>query len=142
MSDATPSWVTPPGPARPPTGAPRLATPVTLQLAVVATAVLAAAQAVHVAGRDELVVGLRAFLVGVVVLQVLLAVGAARRWAGPALGLLVCQLTTGVASLAGGFGEQRLAFAAGSVLVFALVASSLGSFPTVALPPIEGEGRR
>ena len=54
-----------------------------------------------------------------------------------ALGLLLCQVTTALASLGGGFGDQRLLFVAGSVLVFVLVAASLSAFPSVALPPID-----
>lgn len=145
MSDATPSWVTRPGgaaPAAPATvGAARPPVPATLVAALVATVVLAGFQAAHVAGRDELVVGLRVFLVTVVAFQVLLAFGATRRSAGAALGLLVCQLTTAVASLAGGFGDQRLLFAAGAAVVMVLVASSLGAFPSVVLPAISGDGR-
>lgn len=136
MSDATPSWVTPPS-ARPAPTEARPRPPATLLLALIATAVLAAAQVVHVAGRDELVVALRLFLVAVVAFQVVLAAFAARRSAGAALGLLACQLTTAVASLGGGFGDdaQRILYAGGSVLVFALVAASLSAFPSVALPP-------
>lgn len=141
MSDATPSWVTPPstGPSRrrPADDRERRPIPPTLVGALVATAVLAGAQAVHVARRDELVVGLRVFLVAVVVFQVALAAGAARRSAGAALGLLLCQVTTTLASLGGGFGDQRALFAAGAVLVFVLVAVSLSAFPTVTLPPID-----
>lgn len=137
MSDATPSWVGPPsaGPVRPP-GRPS-PVPATLAATVVVTAVLAAGQAAHVAGRDELVVGLRAFLVAVVAFQVVLAVGTARRSPGAALGLLLCQVTTAVASLGGGFGDRRLLFVAGSLLVVVLVVASLRAFPSVVLPPID-----
>jgi hypothetical protein len=111
--------------------------PVTLVVALLATTALAAGQAVHVARREDLVVGLRVFLVAVVVFQVVLGVGLLRRSPGSALGLLACQLMTALASLGGGFGDQRLVFVAGSVLVFVLVAVSLSAFPSVALPPID-----
>ena len=149
MSDATPSWVT--RPTAPAVGAAptaqaragRAPVPASLLAALLGTSVLAGFQVAHVARRDELVVGLRVFLVLVVALQVGLALGAARRSAGAALGLLVCQLTTAVASLAGGFGEQRVLFAAGATVVFVLVASSLGAFPSVQLPTIsDREGQR
>lgn len=136
MSDATPSWVTPPS-APPSPSAARPRPTARLVLVVVATALLAGAEAVHVARRDDLVVGLRVFLVGVVAFQVVLAVLAARRSAGAALGLLACQLTVAVASLGGGFGDQRALYAVGAVLVFALVAASLSAFPSVVLPPID-----
>jgi hypothetical protein len=136
MSDATPSWVTPPR-STPASKPERLRVPLPLLAALVATTILAGAQAVHVARRDELVVGLRVFLVAVVVFQVVLAAGAARRSAGAALGLLLCQLTTGLASMGGGFGDQRALFAGGALLVFVLVAASLSAFPSVALPPID-----
>lgn len=142
MSDASPSWVTPPARRREPAALDRTPIPATLWLAVVATTLLAAAQSVHVVGRDELVVGMRVFLVVVIAFQVVLAVGAARRSAGAALGLLVCQLTTTVASLAGGFGDRRLAYAAGSIAVFILVAASFGAFPSAPLPPIDRQGAR
>lgn len=140
MSDPSPSWVTPPDRRARPPAEDRAPTPLTLPLAVVATAGLVVAQAFHVIGRDELVAGLRGFLVVVVALQVALAVGALRRSAGAALGLLVCQLTTAVASLVGGFGDRRLAYAAGSIAVFGLVAASLGSFPAAPLPPLQPTG--
>lgn len=110
--------------------------PPALAAALVVTIGVAAAEAVHVAGRDELVPGFRAFLLLVVASQVALAVRTARRSAGAALGLLVCQVTTVVASLAGGEGLLRVGLAVAAVVVVALVCSALGTFPSPELPPM------
>jgi hypothetical protein len=110
--------------------------PARLAAAAVLTAGLAVVETVHIIGRDELVPGLRGFLVVVVALQVVLAMATARRNAGAALGLLVYQVTTVLAAVAGGFGDQRLLLAAGAVIVTVLVSSSLSAFPTIELPPL------
>lgn len=136
MSDDAPSWVVAPAPAAPTSTAPAAAVPVQLRVLVPLTAVLAGAEVVHVAARDELVVGLRVFLVAVVGAQLPLAYFVGRRSAGAALATLVYQGTTIVAALVGGFGELRLALAAGAAVGMALLASSLHAFPTPTLPPL------
>ena len=140
MSD-TPSWVTPTGTGRRPRpAADQPGSAPTLVAVVVLTTALPAAEVVHVVGRDELVAGLRGFLVLVIALQVPLAVATMRRSAGGALTLLACQVTTIVASLTGGFGDLRLALAAGAALVIGLVAASLKGFPSVTLPDLPRHG--
>lgn len=134
MSEDAPSWVTAPVAARPVEA--RGATPGKLRVLLVLTTALAAAEVAHVASRDELVVGLRAFLVVVVAAQVPLAWLVGRRSAGAALATLVYQGTTVVAALVGGFGDLRPALAAGAAVGFALLATSLDRFPTPTLPPI------
>lgn len=110
--------------------------PVRLRLALVVTCVLAAAEAAHVVGRDELVPGFRGFLVLVIALQVPFAVFATRRSAGAVLALLVYQGTTVLAALIGGFGDLRLALGAGALVDIVLVAGALHTFPTPTLPPL------
>ncbi len=133
MSD-TPSWV---GGADVRAARPaRRPVPARLAAAAVLTAGLAIVETVHIVGRDELVPALRGFLVLVVALQVVLAVATARRNAGAALGLLVYQVTTVLAAVAGGFGDERPLLAVGAVIVVVLVSSSLSAFPTIELPPL------
>lgn len=134
MNDDAPSWVAAPVAARP--VEPRSAPPARLLVLLALTAVLAAAEVHHVASRDELVVGLRSFLVLVVALQLPLAWLVTRRSAGAALATLVYQGTTVVAALVGGFGDLRLALAAGAAIGLVLLATSLDSFPTPQLPPL------
>jgi hypothetical protein len=134
VDDDAPSWVVSPAP--PASSPPMAAVPARLWLLVPLTALLAAAEVVHVATRDELVAGLRGFLVVVVGVQVPLAYLVVRRSAGAALATLVYQGTTVVAALVGGFGELRLALAAGAAVGMALLASSLHAFPTPTLPPL------
>lgn len=133
MSD-TPSWVggAEVGAARPD----RQPVPVRLAAAAVLTAGLATVETVHIVSRDELVPALRGFLVAVVALQLVLAVATARRNPGAALGLLVYQVTTVLAAVAGGFGDERPLLAVGAVIVVVLVSSSLSAFPTIELPPV------
>lgn len=134
MNDDTPSWVAAPPSPRPVVDRP--GTPMRLRALLVLTVLLAAAEARHVASRDELVVGFRAFLVLVVVLQVPLAWLVGRRSAGAALATLVYQGTTVVAALVGGFGDLRPALAVGAAVGLGLLATSLDAFPTPQLPPI------
>lgn len=134
MNDDAPSWlVARPAPVPSP---PSTAVPARLWLLLPLTAVLAGVEVVHVATRDELVVGLRSFLVLVVAVQVPLAYLVGRRSAGAALATFVYEGTTIVAALVGGFGELRLALAAGAAVGMALLASSLHAFPTPTLPPL------
>jgi hypothetical protein len=133
MSDDAPSWVV--APDAPAPRAPRPRVPLRLRLLVVVVLAVAVAEAVHVAGRDDLVAGFRIALGFVVLLQVPLAVLSARRWAAAACGLFVYLATTGLAAVAGGFGD-RIAITAGAALAAVLLATSLDTFPTVPLPPI------
>ncbi len=140
--DGTPTWATEARPRRlaPAASAPggRPPPPITLVLAAAAVTVLAVAEAAHVAGREELVPGFRIGLGLVVALQVVLAAFVVRRSSGAALGLFLCQATTVVAALGGGFGDdRRLAYAGGALLVAVLLGASLHAFPAPRLPPID-----
>ncbi|MBA2283613.1 MAG: hypothetical protein H0W25_20575, partial [Acidimicrobiia bacterium] len=85
--------------------------------------------------------GFRVGLVLVVLLQVVLAAFALRRSSGAALGLFLCQTTVGVAALGGGFGDRRLGYAAGALVVAVLLGASLRTFPSPRLPPIDTRSR-
>jgi hypothetical protein len=106
-----------PGPGRP---------PVTLVAAAGGTVVLAAAEAVHVAGREDLRPALRAALVVGIALQVPFAWLALRRSPAAAMVLLLCAVTAVAASLAAGSVAGSLLAAA----VLVLLALSLRWFPT------------
>lgn len=133
--DDSPSWLAADRPVA--RAVPAASTPVALRAAVAIVAVLAAIEVVHITGRDDLVVGMRAFLIVVVALQVLFAVLTLRRSPIGAVGLLVYQVTVLLAATAGGFGEVRGPLAVGALAVVVLVARSLGAFPTPELPRIE-----
>ena len=136
MNEEAPSWV---GPGPTPRRRAAIEAPgatARLRVLVALTAALAAAEVVHVAGRDELVPGFRVGLAVVVAAQLPLAVLTARRVAAAALGLFVYQATTVLAAVAGGFGELRPALAAGAALGAVLLATSLHAFPSPNLPPL------
>lgn len=137
MSGDSPSWVVEAPAAAPAPGAPTAR----LRLLVLVTAVLAAVEVVHVAGRDDLVVGFRIGLAAVVAAQLPLAVLAARRIAAAALGLFVYQATTVLAAVTGGFGDLRAALAIGAMVGAVLLATSLHTFPSPTLPPIPPSDR-
>ena len=87
---------------------------------------LAVAEAVHVAGRDDLRAGLRVGLVVGIALQIPCAALALRRSSTGVMVLLLCAVTAFVAALA--TGAVLAAVAAAAVLV--LVSLSLRWFPT------------
>jgi hypothetical protein len=139
-----PSWLGPPAAASPVAAPPERdlpPAPATLVAAVVATAVLAVGEAVHVLGRGDLVPGFRLLLTLVVALQVVLAVLAHRRSSAAVLALFACLATTVLAAVGGGFGERRALYAAGAGVVAVLLARSLRAFPAPVLPPLDAEGR-
>lgn len=98
-----------------------------LVAAVVAVVLLAALEALEVAGRDDLRPAVRALLIGIVALQLPLAWLALRRSSAAAMVLLLCGVMAVLTGLAGG----GWAIAVAGMLVVVLVASSLRWFPTV-----------
>lgn len=110
--------------------------PWTLRAAAGLVSVEALVEAVAVAGRTNLTVGLRGALVLCISLKWLFAWRVLRLGPGSALGLLLLEGTTVVAA----FGAvdtdvlARLALGTTAVAVIALLAASLHAFPPPALP--------
>jgi hypothetical protein len=94
---------------------------------------------VAVAGRDELVPGLRVMLISCLALQMTFAWRVRRLRAGPALGLLLLEGTTVVAAFGAVelAGPARLALGATAIIVMTLVCLSLHAFPEPVLPRID-----
>jgi hypothetical protein len=114
----------------------RVEVPWTLRAAVALVTVEAFAEAVGVAGRSELTVGLRVGLVLCIGLKVLFAWRARRLSAGAVLGLLLLEGTTVVAALGATDAAPavRVALAGVALAVLALLSSSLHAFPSPTLP--------
>jgi hypothetical protein len=100
--------------------------PLTLVIGMLLVVGLAVAEAVHVAGRDDLRTPVRVMLVFGIGLQLPFAALALRRSSAAVMVLLLCAVTALGASIAGG--HVVPAVAAFGVLV--LVAVSLRWFPT------------
>ena len=100
--------------------------PLTLVIGMVIVAVLAVAEAVHVAGRDDLRAALRVGLVIGVAFQIPCAALALRRSSTAVMVLLLCAITAFVAAVANG----AVLAAVGAVAVIVLVSLSLRWFPT------------
>lgn len=99
--------------------------PLALVVAAVGVVVLAAAEAVYVAGRDDLRPAMRVVLVAGIALQVPCAALALRRSPTAAMALLLCGITAVVAGLAG----AAIGLAVVGATVVVLVARSLRWFP-------------
>ena len=110
--------------------------PWTLTAAVALVVVEALVEAIVVAGRSELTVGLRSFLVLCVGLKWLFAWRVLRLRAGALFGLLLLEATTVVAAL--GATESptgaRIALGGVALTVLVLLSSSLHAFPSPTLP--------
>ena len=120
-----PSWA---GGATAPT-APAVTTerpPLTLVAAAVLAVGLAVAEAVHVAGRDDLRPGLRGLLVAGIALQVPCAALVLRRSSTAAMVLLLCAVSAFVGAVAAG----AVLAAGGAVALLVLLSVSLRWFPT------------
>ena len=100
--------------------------PATLAAAALLAVVLAVAEAVHVAGRDDLRTGLRVALVAGIALQVPCAVLLLRRSSTAAMVLLLCAVRVFVGAIASG----SLLAAVGAAVLLVLLALSLRWFPT------------
>ena len=105
---------------------PRERPPATLVVAMALAVGLAVAEAVHVAGRDDLRPALRGALVFGIALQLPCAVFALLRSSAAVMVLLLCAVTAFLASVAGGDVVPAVA----AVAVVVLVGRSLRWFPT------------
>ncbi|MGV3760069.1 MAG: hypothetical protein ACO1PW_11115 [Actinomycetota bacterium] len=112
------------------------ARPWTLGAAAALVSVEALAEAVAVAGRDTLTLGLRTGLVLCIALKWAAAAGVLRRSAGAALALLLLQGTTVVAAFGAVElpGAARLALGLVAATSIALLLASLHAFPSPDLP--------
>ena len=106
---------------------PRERPPVPLVIAMALVVGLAVAEAVHVAGRDDLRTAVRVMLVVGISLQLPCAVFALRRSSAAVMVLLLCAVTALLASVAGG----DVVPAVTALAVVVLVGVSLRWFPTV-----------
>jgi hypothetical protein len=107
-----------------------------LTAALLLVAVEAVVEIVAVAGRSELVPGLRSMLAVCLALKLVFAWRVRLLRAGPALGLLLLEGTTIVAALGAvdANGLARLALGATAIIVLVLLCSSLHAFPEPPLP--------
>ena len=121
-----PSWAAAPSTPAPAPARESRRPPATLVVAMVLVVALALAEAVHVAGRDDLRTPVRGMLVFGIGLQLPFAALALRRSSAAVRVLLLCAVTALGGSIAGG--HVLPAVAAFGVLV--LVALSLRWFPT------------
>jgi hypothetical protein len=110
--------------------------PWTLRAGVGLVSVEALVEAVVVAGRSELTVGLRVALVLCVALKWLFAWRVLRLRAGAMFGLLLLETTTLLAAVGatGASDGARLTLGAVALTVLVLLSSSLHAFPSPTLP--------
>ena len=109
--------------------------PATLRAAATVVTLQAVCEMVSVAGRTELVVGLRISLMLVIGLQLVFAARLSRYSAGSVFGLFAFELMTLVAgAVSGGSLLIRGALALSSITVIALLGASLSAFPSPAPP--------
>ena len=113
-----------------------MAVPAALRTAAALVAVEAVVEAVVIARRDELTLGLRVMLIGFLSLKWLCAGGILRLQAGAALGVFLLEGTSVVAALGAvdAPAGARLALAGSAGLAMVLVATSLHAFPEAPLP--------
>lgn len=105
----------------------RQSPPVALVGAAASVVLLAGLETLEIAGRDDLRPGLRAVLVGMVLLQLPFAWLALRRSPPAAMLLLLCGLSAAVAGVAGAGWPVAVL----GVAVVALIGHSLRWFPSV-----------